>query len=164
MNFLERDLEDIVYQTSNQLLQQRGLPIEGIKKRQVRIGNYGIADLITISRDSRHEDPFPNGDDVNYYFRNDRKITIYELKQNEINHKTLFQAYRYKVGVDQYLEKRELDYRTEIVLIGKKVEMQSDFCYCLGKIEGITAYTYEYLFDGINFVCQNRFTLIDKGF
>ena len=53
MSFLEKDLEDIIFETDNDLLFEHGLFIDGQKKRQVRIGNYGIADLITCRGGSR---------------------------------------------------------------------------------------------------------------
>lgn len=48
-DFLEKTLEDIIFETSNDDLKERGLWICGNKKRQVKIGNYGIADLITCN-------------------------------------------------------------------------------------------------------------------
>ena len=72
MKFLEKNLEDIIWEASNEKLQERGLNISGKKLRQLRIGNYGIADLVTFDRDYYHTEylhPFLN-------------ITVYELKKN----------------------------------------------------------------------------------
>jgi len=50
MNFLEKNLETILIETPNELLRNRGLKIYGKKRNQVRLGNYGIADLITLKK------------------------------------------------------------------------------------------------------------------
>jgi hypothetical protein len=50
MNFLEKNLEDIIFETHENKLRDRGLEISGKKLRQLRIGNYGIADMITYTR------------------------------------------------------------------------------------------------------------------
>lgn len=47
--FFEKTLEDIIFNTDNELLCEHGLLISGKKLRQVKIGNYGIADLITCN-------------------------------------------------------------------------------------------------------------------
>ena len=50
MRFLEKDLEQIIHESGMDQLNERGLPIDGKMFRQMRIGNYGIADLITVTR------------------------------------------------------------------------------------------------------------------
>ena len=40
MDFLEKDLEDIIYNASNEQLDKRGLRVRGKRFRQLRIGNY----------------------------------------------------------------------------------------------------------------------------
>ena len=57
MKFLENDLEEIIYTSGRDVLEQRGLTINGKLLRQVKIGNYGIADLIEFQR------PFYDGPD-----------------------------------------------------------------------------------------------------
>ena len=66
MKFLEKDLEQIIYESSNKLLREKGLNIRGKKYRQLRIGNYGIADIISVRR---YEDCL--------------YINIYELKKSK---------------------------------------------------------------------------------
>ena len=50
MKFLEKDLEEIIWDAYKNdklsLINNRGLFINGLIKRQLRIGNYGIADLV----------------------------------------------------------------------------------------------------------------------
>lgn len=161
MNFLEKDLEDIIFNSSNNLLQQKNLNINGIKKRQVRIGNYGIADIITISKPP-YENIFPGDEEMAH--NGEITITIYELKQNKIDANTLMQCFRYKKGVSRYLHKRGFEAKIEVVLIGRVVETNGDFCYLIGAIEGLHVYTYDYLIDGINFVYQDGFFLSNEGF
>ena len=48
MNFLEKNLEDIIFETDNVDLRKRDLFIFGKKKRQVRIGNYGTCDTMVV--------------------------------------------------------------------------------------------------------------------
>ena len=70
MNFLEQDLESIIYKTPNDILRSRGLDIiDGHKKRQVNFKDFGIADLVTINKSE-------NGTFV---------INVFELKKEEIN-------------------------------------------------------------------------------
>ena len=45
MTFLEKDLEQIIFETPKEKLQEKGLVIKGKLLRQIKIGNYGIADL-----------------------------------------------------------------------------------------------------------------------
>jgi hypothetical protein len=51
MDFLEKDLEDIIFDSPNEELRKRGLNIWGKKKRQLNIGNYGRADIITYDKE-----------------------------------------------------------------------------------------------------------------
>lgn len=156
MKFLEKNLEDIVFETKNELLRQRGLPIYGKKLRQVKIGNYGVADLITLSR-----------------VPEDYKliITVYELKKDVIGASAFFQAIRYCRGIQDYYEyfKYE-DYSIElnIVLIGSDIDKSSDFIYLPDVINSSDFYvhflTYNYKFDGIYFDEHSGYVLKNKGF
>lgn len=159
MNFLEKNLEDILFESDNKDLQERGLCISGFKKRQLRIGNYGIADLITISRgyifDGKVYEPL--------------SITIYELKQNEINYNSLKQIITYARGVQLYLEKRkewtlDIDYQLDLILIGAKININDSFCYIPSLFKNIKFYTYTYKIDGIEFNDNEGYYITDGGF
>lgn len=160
MDFLERDLEDIIFNSNLHSLQQRGLEISGKRKRQVRIGNYGIADIITISKPSYEKTFF----DEEMAHHGQIEICIYELKQNKIDANTLMQSYRYKKGVSRYLESRYFEAKINVVLIGKSIEQNGDFPYLIGDIDGVDVYTYNYLIDGIHFVKRDGFYLSEEGF
>lgn len=149
MKFLEKDLEQIIYEADKKELSNRGLTINGHIKRQLRIGNYGISDLISIRR----------------YFGK-LIITIYELKQNEINVSTLLQALRYAKGVSDYInnfrgKRIEIEYR--IVLVGSIVA-DSDFIYLPEFVDIVKIYTYNYKFSGIYFSEIGTFRLTNNGF
>lgn len=150
MNFLEKNLEDIISDTPNYLLNQRGLQILGKKKRQIRIGNYGISDLITAERKSWHA----------------LELTVYELKKDKIDIQTFLQALDYVKGISVYLNKRQLlsPYHLRMVLIGKEIDHSNSFCYMPDFVDMLEIYTYEYRFDGIFFTQHNAFKLTNDGF
>jgi hypothetical protein len=152
MEFLEKNLEDIIFKTNAENLIIRGLNLSGKKFRQVRIGNFGIADLVTLNRSTYHPQE-----------RNKIFITIYELKKNVIDLNTLGQACRYYKGIKTYIDNSSLfknaDIIYKIVLIGKNVEYKGDFKYVCDYIISdylLDIYTYKYDFDGIIFEHKNK--------
>jgi hypothetical protein len=173
MKFLEKDLEQIIYTADKTELENRGLPIFGKLKRQVRIGNYGVADLIEYSKPSFIQ-PWGRHEKGN--------ITIYELKQEKISVSAFFQAIRYVKGILRYLEKCKNDskhhYNYNIVLIGRSICFDSSACYLSdifpaghGDIDAfshysvsISLYTYEYDVDGIKFKEVSGYKLTNEGF
>lgn len=150
MNFLEKDLEDIICKTDNQKLYERGLYINGKKLRQVRIGNYGICDLITYDRTH----PFA------------LTITIYELKKDEVNEKTFSQVIKYLTGIKSYLSRRKPNLRViyKIVLVGKTLNNYDSAAFLPSIFPSLDIYTYEYKYDGIYFVNKDNFILREEGF
>jgi len=52
MKFLEKDLEEIIFNADMKDLPEKGLHFTGVIKRQLRIGNYGVADLVTFTKGS----------------------------------------------------------------------------------------------------------------
>jgi len=165
MEFLEKNLEDIIFETKNEHLEERGLNISGKKLRQIKIGNYGIADIITWEK-------YPNV----VFDGGLLKITIYELKQNKVNASSFFQGIRYCRGVQSYLDKRkiEIPIKINLVLIGREIDKSSDFCYLTNLIDsddyscgeaiGFNIYTYRYDFFGIKFEHHYNYVLKDEGF
>lgn len=164
MRFLEQDLEEIIFKTDNIKLNERGLDISGTKIRQLRIGNYGTADIITYEK---IKTPFDNYLD----------ITIWELKKDIINTETLLQAIRYCKGVKRYLETYRCfhNFNLKIKLVGKTIDKNSDFIYLTDffntddlnsdkGIKEVSFYTYEYDFDGISFNQESEYKLTDEGF
>lgn len=160
MEFLEKDLEQIIFETPNEYLQFAGLELFGKKKRQLRIGNYGIADIVAFRR-------FFN------YYTDFLHITVCELKKDSINISTFLQAIRYVKGIDQYLKFRKFKHkvRFSIILCGKTINLNSDLIYLAdlvdcsdNKLIDINFYTYDYKINGLKFEKHNNYKLIDEGF
>lgn len=163
MNFLEKDLEQIIYETRNELLQEKELYISGVKKRQLRIGNYGVADIVTIEKANY----FPKIDEgCGGFFSEPLTITVYELKQNKITVSSFLQAIRYAKGIKSYIKKRKpkLDIEVHICLIGKELDLHSEFPYLTEFVENLSIITYRYGLDGIEFQYHNSYTLREEGF
>ncbi|MCP4665221.1 MAG: hypothetical protein GY849_02555 [Deltaproteobacteria bacterium] len=158
MKFLELDLENIIFENlqtkeGRELLNERGLDVfNEIKysKRQLRIGSYGITDIVTYTPQLVNEKI--------YEILQMKQIQIVELKKNEINIDTLLQSVRYLKGIKRYLRGRGYDpdeYRFEIILIGKSVN-KGDWIYLNEIIQDYTffslyIYTYNYKINGILF-------------
>jgi hypothetical protein len=165
MNFLEKDLEEIIYNADKELLAKKGLYVSGILKRQLRIGNYGTADLVSFHRSSH-----PASKKIDPILT----ITVYELKKENINVSSFLQALGYTKGIKRYLEKRnfKFEYEFEIVLIGKEIDTKSTFSYLEDIIpcnfyfatRFLSFYTYSYNIDGIEFNLETDYKLANEGF
>jgi hypothetical protein len=171
MKFLEKDLEEIIYLSDRDKLEERGLRDYGKFYRQLRIGNYGISDIISVSKPYFHS-----------HFKRKTKgtITIYELKKDKVSVSSFFQALGYLKGVKTYLEKRNKEdlFNYEICLIGKEIDLDSTICYLpsifnfdneecdidLQPKTSVKIYTYDYTIDGLKFNPCENFNLISKGF
>ena len=154
MDFLERDLEDLIFNTDNETLNNRGLYIEGKKYRQLRIGNYGIADIVTFNR-------VPN--------TNRLLITVYELKKSRIGVDSFMQAVGYVKGITRYLESRtgkKFEIQTKIILVGKHIEYGTNFTFLEDFISyfKLESYIYNYDIDGLTFTQIDGYLLKDEGF
>lgn len=171
MNFFEKDLEEIIYLSDKDKLSDRGLNLHGNLKRQLKIGNYGIADLIEIQK------PYYDG-----YFKQKYKgvINIIELKKDKIGVSTFFQAINYLKGIKTYLEDKDKLhlFNFKITLIGKEVDLNSSFCFLgdlfssdLGGTElyndhkiQVELYKYSYGLEGLEFKEIYNYNLTNKGF
>ena len=144
MDFKEMTLEDIIWDNSQspegrKLLKERGLSIEGQIYRQLQLGSYGRADLITINYDK-------------YIDRID--ITVYELKKGCITVEALLQAYRYVTALRRHglsYDYWDSEIEFQICLIGDSVDTKSDFTFLYNEMEHVTIYTYDYSITGIIF-------------
>lgn len=146
MRFLEKDLESIVASTPIEQLRKRGLwlPLNGRMFRQLRIGNYGIADLVHVRRDFSWDsvEVVPT-----LFFR------IMELKQDQITEKALMQAVKYGVGIQNYIRRfrgKDIPIDIRIILIGRTVS-EGDFFHAPDVLENVQILTYDYEYDGIRF-------------
>lgn len=149
MSFLEKDLENIIWESDKEELSERGLPIYGKLIRQLNIKGYGVADLVEWDIEK-----YPYGKILN--------ITIYELKKDKIGISALLQSISYARGIQRYLNKRlkNLQFTINIVLVGSSVDTKGSFCYLpdlmcneysYGMLNSIQYYTYDYKIDGIRF-------------
>lgn len=166
MKFLEKDLEDIIWEASNEKLQERGLDISGKKFRQLRIGNYGVADLVTIDK------MYYPGDFCHPFLN----ITVYELKKDKAGISAFLQAVRYCNGIKSYLEqcRPNIDFRLKIVLCSREIDTSSDYIfisnlissceYSFGFINGLYNYSFDYDIDGIRFKKEGGVYLYVEGF
>lgn len=165
MNFLEKDLEQIIWETDGKVLADRGLfNIPRNRKRQLRVGNYGILDMLSVERCTD-----PHGEKY-------LEITVYEFKKETIDTNTFLQAIRYCKGIQNYLNKRGfVNFNLNIVLVGKRININNDLIYITdligasdfcnnGFLNGINFYTYDYRFDGIWFTDHYRYALTNEGF
>ena len=174
MHFLEKDLEQIIWESTTEQLEEKGLhitesynPKEFKKFRQLRIGNYGISDLIYVSR---YYEPVAEWDS-----RRTLEINIVELKKGDVNTDTLKQALRYANGVREYLKYRNKfrggginNYvKHKITLIGRKVDLTTEFLDLLNFIGiEVVIYTYDYTIDGITFEVfeWENYSMSNRGF
>lgn len=163
MNFLEKDLERILEEQLNndpEVLYDLGLEhIDYDLKmkvfRQLRIGNYGVADLVTVQR-----------------FSDELFIDVYELKKDKIDFNALCQVHAYSKGVQSYLLKRGFNkFRIRKILVGRDFDTHGKFVFVFDDNQRLNfldthIFKYHYGIKGILFeeVFPNRFTLIDEGF
>lgn len=159
MDFLEKDLETIIYDclTDKELYTKifdNGLEVGFVNGvlRQLYLGNYGRLDLLT------------------YSFRQ-RYVTLYELKNKEINLNSLLQAATYLKAVKRYIKLRFgqkfLDsVRFEIILIGKNYCTKNWVYLFDGILTDVRIFTYNYSIDGIRFIEEDLtgMKLINEGF
>lgn len=156
MKFLEKDLENIIYETDNETLNDRGLFVFGKKIRQLNIGNYGIADIVTYKRPK---------------LKSKGLITVYELKKEKIGISAFLQALNYVKGIDRYLRSRNHPiayYDYKIILVGKDLDTSGSFCFLpdffyRGRLT-VEFYTYNFDIDGLFFDEQNQYHLQNDGF
>ena len=162
MKFLEYDLEEIICKTSNDKLFDRGLPLHGRKFRQQRIGKYGIADLITVSKFSGS--PFQDPALV---------ITVYEFKKDKVGISAFLQAVGYAKGIERYFSKRKKITKYNVIirirLVGRYIDTDSTFAYLADLIPSnyygdfLSVYSYSYDIEGLTFKKEQNYSLIEEG-
>lgn len=181
MKFLEKNLENIIFETDFETLDDHGLYIPYYKKkRQLNIGNYGIADLVYFQRLPAGE-PCPEYMQIGYNICDDClnqrcriteriNITVVELKQDEIGVKAFLQALRYAKGISRYIEGRKLfrrlDVNYSLKLIGSKLD-DSSLIYMADFVSeklSVEIYTYSFGISGLHFKKEEGYSLINEGF
>ena len=157
MNLLEKELEDAIYEATDEQLKERGLVDvveDGIilRLRQTFLGDEaGRSDLIFVTR--KHF-----GDAFDSVLR----INIIELKRDKVGSDALLQAVRYANAVKTYMDLRKFDYYDiRITLIGQEIKSDNSFMFLpnlvnrrsnyLHALNEINAYSFRYMIDGIQF-------------
>lgn len=167
MEFLEKDLEEIIFKSKREKIVNAGLRCltdKGKMYRQLRIGNYGVADLVTVRRYCKDMlDPWEVPEYIDKLV-----ITVYELKKDAISISAFLQAVRYAKGIKSYIKDfrhKDIDVCIEIVLVGRKSKTNGDVLY-LNDVLGykVRLYDYTYEVDGIKFRELNNYSLINEGF
>ena len=161
MNFLEKDLEDIIFNSSVEELSSRGLYVPKKRIRQLRIGNYGRCDIAAISRPLYLTD-----------YGHDGKLDVYlyELKKDKINQESIIQCLRYMKGVDSYIRqsKYRCNYFINGYVIGREIDVNTDLLYLpslvCSDLFDLSFYSYEYNIDGIKFERRDNYKLTEEGF
>lgn len=160
MNILEKDIEDLLWSNLHdcELLISKGLPVDpGYHYiRQPELGGYGRPDIVGF-----YVNPKANG-------ARTVNVIIIELKKEFINIDTLTQAYRYKTGIERFVEERypgKIYLSFSIFLIGKKLDKNSDFVFLLQSLREIRLFTYSLDFKtGILFEKQSAaFTVSEEN-
>ena len=166
MKFLEYDLEEIIQMSDRKKLKERGLYVQGKMYRQLRIGNYGVADLVTFTRPK-------------YIFDGIIEpgcITIYELKKDSISVSAFIQAIGYARGIQRYLMEKSFllsdNMSIKIVLIGRTIDINSTFVFLPEIINNsnceysfqLEMLKYSYNVEGLLFSEISGYKLNNEGF
>lgn len=167
MKFFEKDLEQIIWDADKEVLSERGLFLDGKIKRQLKIGNYGIADLVHFKRPVLYYDK-----SINKMFNVENGlIEIIELKNEKISVSAFMQALKYLKGIKRYLNERNFNdtyYSYKITLIGRHIDLDSSLCYLPDLIcnedLSVDIITYNYDIDGIQFQNEFGYKLTNEGF
>ena len=153
MDFLERDLEDILFECmcskkGREILEEHGLDTNGVVYRQVELGTYGRIDLMTVELDISEATPF-------------LIITVYELKRNMIDVNALMQGARYITGLRDILSKydninaKNVDFRFR--LIGKDIDKNGDFVFLYNLLNmNVEVYTFDFDIEGMFFNYEDK--------
>lgn len=168
MEFLEKDLEDIIYDSDLGDLDSAGLFLQGKCYRQLRVGNYGYADLVYFQRPY-----FLDG-----MITERGSITIVELKKGSIGEDTFFQAIKYALGIRNYLYKNHrmiYDFcYIKIILVGRTLDLNGNLCYLptllkrnndmFCALSNVKLYTYKYTLHGLTFEELVGYSLNNEDF
>lgn len=177
MNFLEKDLEQVIYEAPDEFI-ELNFGVKGKRYRQQKIGMYGRSDLIFVERKNSIDIDFPNR--KTKILECGLGISILELKRDQINTDTLLQAIRYAKGIQMFLQERKFyNYYFNIILCGRSIDLNSNFIYMTDlfnnheessiidfnmQIKSINVYTYDYEFDGLKINQKQGYHLTNNNF
>lgn len=145
MNFLEKDLETIIWENYD-ACEQRGLAIKtatynhGRRFRQMNLMPAGIADLVNIYYDRFYKELY---------------IQVIECKRQVVNADTYLQAKRYAAALLDIIANAEIAHikkHVEIILIGASINTDSPWANAIGQDDSCSSFIYKYGVDGIKFI------------
>jgi len=130
MNILEKEIEDLICDCLDRdvsILRKRGLTVYPYYIRQLELGSYGIADIVTFEK-----------------YGSTLYVKIFELKKEIIDTNTLVQAAKYAKGIDRMLKNYNIGNHGIVysfALIGKTIQRNGDFVFLCDMLN-IDLYTY----------------------
>lgn len=158
MNILECEIEELLFNNlkNEQLLRDRGFfSFEQHYYLHPNFGSYGIPDIVgvTVSNDD-------------FEFKS-MSVTIYELKKESINIDTLLQASRYAKAITRTISNDEElcidDIDIKLVLIGKKIDLNSDFVYFSDICHNVCLVTYSIdILKGVLFKYHSGYSMTNE--
>lgn len=177
MNFLEKDLEQVIYEAPDEFIFDN-FEVEGKRFKQYKIGVYGISDLIFVNK--------VYSLDIDYINKKSKildvglEISIFELKKDEVNITTFLQAIRYAKGIQRFFQEREFyKFYIRILLCGKSVDLKSGFVFISdlfdngeysdikvfnGQINKVELFSYDYKFDGLKIKNEHGYSFVNESF
>lgn len=171
MNFLEKDLEDIIHDGfMGDLLWDRGFHVspKGYILRQVHLGAYGVADIVIFGITPKET---KNGE-RDYIL----DINVIELKRDIINTGTIIQSLKYRQGITDFVEKNYgliasklgrcnlIQDKINVTLVGRSIEDTVEFKSAFSQLFSfLTVYTYSYEIDGMHFYREDPIAVHTKA-
>ncbi len=167
MKFLEKDLEEILFkqltEDKNSLFRDGSEFYDRSRKyfRQLRIGNYGIADIVGYKKPYFHSHKHKGARHHSCH-----EITVIELKKDNVSLSAFLQAVKYCKGIKRYFDSRGIyNVKLKIILVGREIDTSSDLVFLPDIFSGdIYLYTSDYDYDGIKYSIIRDYCLRKEGF
>ena len=152
MIFFDKSIKGLIQETETDVLNNKGLGIPlGKRFLDLRIGNYGIADMIVATR-----------------IQGGLGIVILLFKDYEIGIKDFINALEIRRGIERFYQKRgcKLNYtiKIKIKLVGGDLEKSGGFRYLPNLFPGIENIVYSLGVEGLSFKSLENCILTDEGF
>lgn len=147
MELLEREIEQLIIETPNEKLRERGLPVWGKKKKQVHLGSWGRADLICCG-------------DIN----GEMHVGVFELKKGMITVDAVVQLAQYTTVVREYMSLRFKDRTVYVVpyVIGRDFDHDAGMLF--SGIERLGLIKYSCDCEGLHFTWVKKIEWMDLPF
>jgi len=169
MKFLEKDLEQIIYEQFKSQEGCEALWVRGLVRlkpdkvfSQLRLGNYGISDIISYYK------PTVESTDGNSVIQTSHRIEVFELKKDKVSLSAFIQGIRYCKAVQRFFSKKGYDVQISLTLIGSEIDLGSDVIYLPDIINSedfiLSLYTYNFDVNGISFKQHEGYCLTNEGF